>query len=324
MMSVDTFEKKQIIFVFTRDGDKISFSNDNLIVKDGDGEIRHQSTCYRIFALFIVGDITITSGIIKRSQTFGFPIFLMSTSFKTYDVIGHKTEGNFILRKIQYDYDKLDIAKHIVKNKIRNQIETLNLQRWKDNDTRADILALKRYADSVNDFDGDFRGLMGIEGSASRLYFKNNFNIGAWTGRRPKIKLDFINSTLDIGYTLLFNLVDAMLSLYGFDTYKGLYHREFYMRKSLVCDMVEPFRPLIDWQVRKAVNLGQCKAEDFNISNGKFLLDISKNKDYIGFLMKPLLAAKEPIFLYFQNFYRAFMKHKPVSDFPIFRIRDEE
>ena len=324
MMSVDTFEKKQILFVFTRDGDKISFSNDNIIVKNGDGEIRHQSTCYRIFALFIVGDITITSGIIQRSNKFGFPIFLMSSSFKTYDVIGHKTEGNFILRKRQYEYDKIDLAKHIVENKIRNQIDTLGLQRWKDDKMRADISSLEKYARSANNFSGDFIGLMGIEGSASRIYFRNNFDMEAWNGRKPRIKADFINSTLDIGYTILFNIVDAMLGLYGFDTYKGLYHREYYMRKSLVCDMVEPFRPLIDWQVRKAINLGQCKPEDFIVSNERHLLNIAKNKDYLSFLMKPLLASKEKIFLYFQNFYRAFMKNRPTADFPTFRICDEE
>ena len=323
MMSVDTFNKKQIIFVFTREGDKISFSNDNLVVKNGD-EIRLQSTCYRIFALFIVGDLTITSGIIQRSKKFGFPIFLMTASFRTYDIIGHKTEGNYVLRKIQYDYDRLDIAKHIVENKIRNQIDTVKLQRWKDDRMRADISSLERYAESVRSFDGDLRELMGIEGSASRIYFRNNFSMEAWTGRRPKIKSDFINSTLDIGYTLLFNFIDAMLELYGFDTYKGVYHREFYMRKSLVCDMVEPFRPLIDWQVRKSVNLGQCKPEDFNVSNGRYLLDISKNKDYVGFLMKPLLESKEPVFEYFQEFYRALMKHKPISDYPVFRIKEEE
>jgi len=322
-MSVDTFEKKQTIFVFTRDGDKISFSNDNLVVKNGD-EVRLQSTCYRIFALFIVGDVTITSGLIQRSRKFGFPIILMTTSLRVYDVIGHRTEGNFTLRKIQYDYNGLDIAKHIVENKIRNQIDTLDLQRWKDNGMRADISSLERYAESAKAFEGDLRELMGIEGAASRVYFRSNFNIEGWSGRRPKIKSDFINSTLDIGYTVLFNLTDAMLGLYGFDVYKGVYHREFYMRKSLVCDLMEPFRPLIDWQVRKAVNLRQCKPEDFNVSDGRFLLNITKNKDYIEFLLKPLLASKEQMFLYHQSYYRAIMKHKPISGFPSFKIAEEE
>ena len=53
MMSTRDFEHKQIAFVFTTDGEKISFKNDNLIVTDKDGKIKHQSTCYRLFALFI-------------------------------------------------------------------------------------------------------------------------------------------------------------------------------------------------------------------------------------------------------------------------------
>ena len=51
---------------------------------------------------------------------------------------------------------------------------------------------------------------------------------------------------MDIGYTYLFNFIDALLRLYGFDTYLGFYHKEFYQRKSLVCDVVEPFRCIID------------------------------------------------------------------------------
>ena len=35
------------------------------------------------------------------------------------------------------------------------------------------------------------------------------------------------------------------------------------MRKSLVCDIMEPIRPIIDYEVRKAINLGQCKIDDF-------------------------------------------------------------
>ena len=46
-MSTRDFEHKQIAFVFTTEGEKISFKNDNLIVSDTDGKIKHQSTCYR-------------------------------------------------------------------------------------------------------------------------------------------------------------------------------------------------------------------------------------------------------------------------------------
>jgi CRISPR-associated protein Cas1 len=323
MMTCAAFEKKQVIFLFPNEGEKISFSNDNVVVKDSCGQIKHQSTCYRIFALFIAGDMTMTTVIVRQSHKFGFPIYLMTPSLRPYDVIGHKTEGNSILRRIQYDDKGLDIAKHIVENKITNQMDTLNLQRGKSNSLREDVLNLKRYAESARTYNGDLQGLMGIEGSASRVYFRNNFDMPGWTGRKPRIKSDYINSTLDIGYTMLFNFVDSMLGLYGFDTYVGVYHREFYLRKSLACDLMEPFRPLIDWNVRKAIHLGQFKADDFNISNGRYLLDIRKNKEYVEVLMKPLMRNKNEIFTYFQSYYRAVMKHKDVSNFPVFRIGDE-
>ena len=61
--------------------DKLSFSNDNVIVKDKEGKIKFQSTCYRLFMLCVVGNISITSGLIQRSKNFGFSICLMSTTF---------------------------------------------------------------------------------------------------------------------------------------------------------------------------------------------------------------------------------------------------
>lgn len=43
------------------------------------------------------------------------------------------------------------------------------------------------------------------------------------------------------------------------DVYCGVLHTMFYMRKSLVCDVMEPFRAIVDEQVKKSLNLGQFK-----------------------------------------------------------------
>ena len=40
MLSAKDFSKKQIIFLLTNAGEKLSFSNDNMIVKDKDGKIK--------------------------------------------------------------------------------------------------------------------------------------------------------------------------------------------------------------------------------------------------------------------------------------------
>ena len=70
MMSSRDFECKQLAFVFTSDEEKISFKNDNLVITDKDGKVKHQSTCYRLFALFICGDFCLTSGLLDRLLLF--------------------------------------------------------------------------------------------------------------------------------------------------------------------------------------------------------------------------------------------------------------
>lgn len=81
-------------------------------------------------------------------------------------------------------------------------------------------------------------------------------------------------------HTMLFNIVDAILQVYGFDTYYGVFHKCFYMRKSLVCDLMEPIRPVVDYQVRKSINLGQCKENDFEVINNRWCLKYKSNPQY--------------------------------------------
>ena len=90
-------------------------------------------------------------------------------------------------------------------------------------------------------------------------------------------------------HTMLFNIVDAILQVYGFDTYYGVFHKCFYMRKSLVCDLMEPIRPVVDYQVRKSINLGQCKENDFEVINNRWCLKYKSNPQYIQFLMNAIL-----------------------------------
>ena len=56
-MSTRDFEYKQIAFVFTDEGEKISFKNDNLVVTDADGKVKHQSTCLDFLSFLFVAII---------------------------------------------------------------------------------------------------------------------------------------------------------------------------------------------------------------------------------------------------------------------------
>ena len=319
MLNANDFKKKQIVFLFTNEGDKLSFLNDNIIVKNKEGGIKYQSTCYRLFMICVVGNISITSGLIQRSKKFGFSICLMTTTFKVYEILGARMEGNTLLRKHQYEYTENDIGRKIEQNKIKNQSQILKNIRGKNQIMKEGIELLDKMVVQL-EHQLEYLEVMGIEGNAARVYFSRVFDNVDWKGRKPRIKNDYVNVTLDIGYTMLFNIVDAILQVYGFNTYYGVFHKCFYMRKSLVCDLMEPIRPVVDYQVRKSINLGQCKENDFEVINNRWCLKYKSNPQYIQFLMNAILEYKDDIFLYIQQYYRFFMKRKSVSEIPVFII----
>ena len=320
MINAKDFAKKQIVFVFFNQGEKLSFFNDNFVVKDKDGKIKFQCTCYRLFLVFAIGYGCITSGLIQRSKRFGFSVVMMTPGFRPYQNIGFSLEGNTLLRKAQYDYSSLDLAKHITKNKIKNQRQLIMSLRNKSEKQLEGISLIDTYTEQLKIVDG-LNAVMGIEGCAARVFFSSYFNNTLWKRRAPGVKNDMVNTLLDIGYTILFSFVDAVLSCYGFDLYCGVMHKNFYMRKSLVCDIIEPFRCIVDAQIRKAISLRQCKEEDFIVENGRYSLKWEKNFEYISWLAKPIIEHKSDIHSYIQSYYRAFMKHKPAENFPEFLYR---
>lgn len=318
MLSLPDFKQKQIIIALLGHGERLSFKNDNVVITDSEGAIKHQSTCYRLFALFVVGHMSVTTGLLERSKRFGFSITFLSYGLTPYGSWQSRAEGNTLLRHKQYAYNQTAIAQHLVRNKIAMQIAMLSKRREKSDKLKEAILKLHEYNERMPNSDLLLKEILGLEGVASRLYFSHMFDNTDWRGRTPRTKKDITNLLLDIGYMQLFNLMDAMLNLYGFDTYKGVYHQEFYQRKSLVADLIEPFRPLVDDRIRKAYNLGQINPDDFDIINNQYRLFGKNAKPYITWLLQSLLEHKNEMFLYVQGYYRAFMRDKPIEQYPIF------
>ncbi len=318
MMSVKDFNNKQIVFVNGRKGEKFAFSNDNLVIKDEEGEIIHQSTCYQLFSLYIIGHFVITLKLIEKAKKFGFSIVLMSYSFRLVETINCGLQGNYLLHQKQYFNQNEEIGKLIIMNKIKNQI--VQLKNRRDHSL----------AKLVNEMDellielgaqNEFYSIMSIEGLAAKKYFKSLFKDYDWIGRKPRTKIDPINTVLDIGYTLLFNFIESLIDLYDFDAYIGVFHKQFYKRKSLVCDLIEPFRVIIDDATIKAFNLKQFKYEDFAIYNDQSVLKIKLASKYANVYLEAIIDNKNEIFKYIQSYYRWFMKSQDNSLFPHYEWR---
>lgn len=315
MITNKDFSKKQIVYVLCINGEKFCIKNDNLVVLDSEEKIKLQVTCYRLFLVNVIGNFTITNVLIKSAKKFGFFIALFTPSYHLYQIIGAQKDGNYLLKKKQYSYNGLEIAKRIVKNKIVSEYEQVNQIRGKQPIDSKALLLFKEYYLKIDEIKEN-ESLLAYEGISAKVYFNSYFKDIEWTGRKPRMKRDIVNSTLDIGYTMLFNYLDALLLSFGFDTYVGIYHKQFYMRKSLTCDLVEPFRIIIDHAVHKAYNLGQIKTDDFILINGQYKLKWEANRKYIAILMEPILENKDLIFKYVQDYYRCFMKETSINNYP--------
>lgn len=323
MMSLPDFRYKQIIFYQSKDKEKLCFRADNLIIEDENKKVTLQHSCHRMFALFIIGNITITNVILRKARQFAFPIFLLNSNFHLDTSINNRAEGNTLLRKKQYSPEPWDFiaAKELVRQKINNQKILLKSLRYRSED---DNMAVNVFDNISLDSANDRHSLMGIEGSSSKLFFKTYFRNLNWTRREPRCKRDINNLLLDIGYSYLFNFVDAILAIYGFDVYCGVYHTFFYQRKSLACDIMEPFRCIIDRRLRKAHNLKQIDTDDFFVDKNVVTLKYKSQGKYVRLFVKDIIDHKEDIFLYVQKYYRWIMKNSQPESFPIFEINNKE
>ena len=108
--------------------------------------------------------------------------------------------------------------------------------------------------------------------------------------------------------------------MFGFDVYAGVYHRLWFKRKSLICDLMEPFRCIIDNAVRTAFNRKQCAEKDFRNEKGEWRLKFEKNRDYNKLFFDALIPYKTEVFKYVQSYYRCFMQSKPTDYYPKFEF----
>lgn len=317
MLSWPDFEEKQVVYIGSKEIKDLCVKNSNLVSKE-DGKVINQVPFAKIFAVFLEGEATFTSVLIKKLAQNGIILILLNHNLHTYCVIGGETEGNFLLREKQYkDTEQCNKSIWIVTNKIQNQLILLKKIRKKNDAQKEAIKFLKRILRNLNCVD-DPKRLLGMEGSSSKIFFNAYFGDFKWYGRKPRTKFDEKNTLLDIGYTLLFNFIEAHVRLYGFDLYKGFYHTDFYQRKSLVCDLVEPFRCIIDHALYRSLALKQFDEKDFKVRNGQYFLRTEKNLKYKKIFLEAIMAKKEDIFKFIQSFYRTTIKEE--SNYPIFLI----
>lgn len=94
--------------------------------------------------------------------------------------------------------------------------------------------------------EGSRNHIMGLEGTAGRAYFQCLTKLMPekyrFDGRSRRPAKDPFNAALNYCYGILYSRVEKACILSGLDPYVGFLHTDNYNKKSMVFDLIEPFR----------------------------------------------------------------------------------
>lgn len=129
----------------------------------------------------------------------------------------------------------------ILKNKIEQQRNHLR------------ALQLHAGADKIDSYLAEFQhnDATNREGMAARIYFNSLFGV-KFTRENSQSS---INKALNYGYAILLSAFNREISANGYILQLGLHHNNQFNAFNLSCDIMEPFRPIVD-------NLVYCMTPD--------------------------------------------------------------
>lgn len=154
----------------------------------------------------------------------------LSSHYKSRLVLEHQINAKTTLKK--------RLWQSTVKEKILNQSKVLQYfyPCCSEHDT------LKDMANSVMSGDSTF-----MESQSARLYFSKIFNDDF---KRESESKDILNVALNYGYIVLRSSAARSLVASGLNTHLGIFHKNNYNPFCLADDIMEIYRPLVDFTVK--------------------------------------------------------------------------
>lgn len=187
----------------------------------------------------------------------------------------------------------LNLAKEWIDRKLANQSgllkklkqtrpekeETLAGAMEKIETQRASLKGLKGMIEDVR------QQILGIEGMSSKNYFEALSGIMPekyrFEGRSRDPAKDEFNCLLNYGYGVLYSKVEKACIIAGLDPYIGFMHVDNYNKKTLVFDLIEMYRTLVDETVVYLFSRRMIKDEFFDQVQGGLTLNKEGKKALI-------------------------------------------
>src|SRR3989344_6394317 len=241
-------------------GAYLSKKENRFVIKTKEKEEEYSAD--QVDQIIISSPSSLSEGVVKLATEKNIDIVFTSFYGKPFARIYPCTLGGTTLTRREqakaYFNDKgNEIVKNILDAKLRNQLFLIK----RLNKTRGGLFIkeIKQLEENIKKFnsikvesiDNDRDSLLGYEGYAAKIYFSCLKQIVPFKEREPKSE-DVFNMCLNYGYGILYSEVERACILSGLDPYLGFLHMDRYGKPSMVLDLVEQFRPIID---RAIINL---------------------------------------------------------------------
>lgn len=243
---------------------KLSYKNDYLIIRSDTLQMIHLSEINII--IIENGMVSITSYLINELANNKIKIIFCdekhNPSSELIPYYGAHNTSKKILNQIEWKKERKEaVWQLIIKNKIHNQgkiLEKLNIHGYEK---------LYEYENQVELGDKTNR-----EGHAAKVYFNLLFGKDFIRG-----KGDNVNIALDYGYTILLSIFNREVVSKGYITPLGINHKNEFNQFNLSCDLMEPYRPLVDYIVYNNINNVLDKSYKYKLIN---VINESVNIEY--------------------------------------------
>ncbi len=263
-------EKRVNLFV-TQQGAKLKVSGQRLFVKKEENVLADVPIIH-LRQIVVFGGATFTPRSVSLLLNEGVFITYLTRLGKFIGVLLPPAHGDGWTRKAQVlrsddESFRIEFSREIVDAKISNSVWLLRKKRRNPVDLNRDVEELERMKNMLMRTQS-IKELLGIEGSASRIYFSalgRVFNsVFAFEGRQKHPSTDPLNALLSLSYTLLHSICFSFLHVAGLDPYIGFYHEMRRGHASLASDLAEEFRAyLCDSFVLRLINQGYFDRESF-------------------------------------------------------------
>lgn len=178
-----------------------------------------------------------------------------------------------IRKQIQWSEDtKAYVWTQIVSEKIRKQAELLHAV-----EKHSEAEMLEGYIAEI-----EFNDVTNREGHAAKVYFNALFGM-SFTRSNDCVT----NAALNYGYSIILSAFNRECALNGYLTQLGLFHNNMFNQFNLSCDFMEPFRVLIDKNV-KSNNYTKFDTEEKHNLVGVLndIVEIGGQKQYVNNAIK--------------------------------------